>query len=498
MQSWIIRTTIAAAVFSSGRVVAQTPFFETTEDGSVLASIDDLNGDGIREMLVGGAAQVRILSGIDGSLFQTMTDANPAFGASVAALGDLDGDGTEEFVVGAPAGSSGEIVVFSGASRAILLRFSQPTQRYGIALADLPDLTADGVPDFAVGSSGTVWLLSGADAAQGSAVVFLSKQAPDASPTFGEAVARAGDVNGDGTEDWVAGDPFGTYASCPNGVGGGRAFVFSGVNGSLLHTLNEFDQCYASTYYGSNLTWPTFGFSVAAAGDVNADGFDDVLVGAPYDGASTGRYGYFSKGEVMVFSGLDGSVLHSYVQNGFITTDLGYGMAGLGDLNADGHDDFIVGGPSLFVGPVLGRASVYSGLDGTLMYLHELGYTTVLDVDSADVDGDGTTDSIFGGPTWTGQYAGNDLYLSATKSAGNVTVRMAQSTPGNLGALFVTSFQGAPVFFLAFIAPFDAEGVIELTGSSAAATPGAYELQAFAFNPVGRLVDSAVVALDLP
>jgi hypothetical protein len=137
---------------------------------------------------------------------------------------------------------------------------------------------------------------------------------------LGRSVAGAGDLNGDGYADFMAG--------IPGGYPAGRVEVYSGIDGQILHTLE-------GTVGGGY-----FGMSVANAGDVDDDGVPDIIVGAPsyYPGASA------PKGHVQVFSGADGSVLHTI-------TDLsnaslfGQSVAGVGDVDADGHADFLVGAP---------------------------------------------------------------------------------------------------------------------------------------------------------
>jgi len=102
----------------------------------------------------------------------------------------------------------------------------------------------------------------------------------------------------------------------------GRAYVFSGQDGSILYTFtgeNEND---------------AFGFSVSKAGDVNKDSYADVIVGAyKYSSSATGR--------AYVYSGQNGSVIHSI--DGDFLDFLGSSVSDLGDVNKDEYADFIVG-----------------------------------------------------------------------------------------------------------------------------------------------------------
>ena len=137
-------------------------------------------------------------------------------------------------------------------------------------------------------------------------------------------MSGAGDVNGGGFADLIAGAPLDDN----NGVSSGSARVFSGSDGSVLYTFN------------GDAVQDFFGTSVSGVGDVNSDGFDDFIVGA---GART-----------RVFSGSDGSVLYNF-------DGRSGSVSGAGDVNGDGFDDLIVGENGT-------PARVFSGSDGSLIY----------------------------------------------------------------------------------------------------------------------------------
>lgn len=167
---------------------------------------------------------------------------------------------------------------------------------------------------------------------------------------LGHSVAAAGDVNRDGTPDLVAGAPF----NSARGTNAGMARVFCGATGAVLYT-----------FYGE-AAGDHFGWSVDGAGDVNADGFADIIVGA-YGDSTNG----LESGGVTVFSGSDGAVV--WRQHGAAAGQrLGWDVCGAGDFDGDGHDDVLVGVPG-FVHPQLaefGAARVFSGR--TAQLLHEL------------------------------------------------------------------------------------------------------------------------------
>src|SRR5215510_13005486 len=138
---------------------------------------------------------------------------------------------------------------------------------------------------------------------------------------LGVAVAGAGDVNGDGFADVIAGATDGVG----NGDEPGTAIVYSGLDGAVLYRfVGDFDG-------------DAFGTAVAGAGDVDRDGFDDVIVGARYDDHTA----IFS-GAVKVYSGKTGAVLHAFYGDGE-GDRLGYSVAGAGDVNGDGFADIVAG-----------------------------------------------------------------------------------------------------------------------------------------------------------
>ncbi len=321
--------------------------------------------------LLGGAteahAQTRILT-LNGG------PGSGWFGDSVAIAGDMNGDGHDDLVVGAPAsqpttGGMGSVEVFSGATGNRLYYF--PGRSLGRAVAAAGDVNGDGFADIVCGAEfndevsqggGAAFVYSGFDGQILHEWHGGGGGGGGGGLGMGATVAGGGDVDADGFDDVIV-----SYGSL--GFPGGGTRVFSGATGAILHTFPGFA--------GNSLT----GSPVSDAGDVNGDGHDDIIMGGSYSGRA------------MVYSGADGSLLHS------ITAPLKFGdaVSGLGDINNDGFDDFVVGNPGS-----LGSASVYSGLNGQPIYtfvgdfaLDEFGAALSR---AGDVDGDGVPDIAVSAP----------------------------------------------------------------------------------------------------
>lgn len=167
---------------------------------------------------------------------------------------------------------------------------------------------------------------------------------------FGVSVACAGDVNRDGYDDVIVGARYAfNYDNWTWNAG--KAYVYFGGN--------PMDTTADVILKDSDYNWH-YGHSVSSAGDVNADGYDDVMVGAPND------Y-YDGRGRAFIYFGGENmdNVFDVYIEGTPMKAEeLGRSVTGIGDLDGDGYDDVLIGAPHTGGWPhPIGRASVYFGGD---------------------------------------------------------------------------------------------------------------------------------------
>ncbi len=287
--------------------------------GESVSGAGDVNGDGFADVIVGrpGFTMAEVFSGRDGSVLYTLYGAGGIFGSSVSGAGDVNKDGFADVIVGAPWYSGPSFAqVFSGRTGGMIYSFSS---------------YADG---------------------------------------FGISVSGAGDVNKDGFADVIVG----ASTNSERGTNYGKAIVYSGSTGAVLHS-----------FYGDGY-WALFGWSVSSAGDVNRDGYADVIVGAPNHD--------FDHGRVRVFSGKSGAVLYSF--DGGAAARLGHSVSNARDVNKDGYADFIIGGH--VPGNYIVHVDVRSGRDGSVLFSFTgpNGSSFPSVSDCGDVDGDSYPDVIVG------------------------------------------------------------------------------------------------------
>ncbi len=379
--------------------------------GTAVVGIGDVDGDGLPDIAVGAPQTLGPGGGyLDGRVFvysgatsTLLYELNPLrhrgfFGARLASVGDLDGDGVPDLIVGAPATSSddfygvGSALVFSGATGELLFAFlgEEGGTYMGSAVASVGDLDGDGIPEIAMGTpygsgsgpygGGVVAVRSGSDG------TLLDELDGSASGDYlGRAIAGMGDLDGDGVPDLLLG--------APNASPGGRAEaglvqVRSGATGEILRQLNGAE---ASAYFGQ---------AVANVGDLDGDGVDDFAVAAP----SASPSGMQDAGSVFVYSGASGQLLYRWDGPESFGA-FGSAVAGGGDVDGDGVPDVIVGAPGSSPGgvSVAGSAFVFSGATGELLLRWDgmeregtLGQSVAI---LGDLTGDGRAEVAIGAPT---------------------------------------------------------------------------------------------------
>jgi hypothetical protein len=389
--------------------------------GQSVSSAGDVNGDGYDDVIVGahgysheyayeGSALAFLGSraGLSRTADWVVTGGAKyaGLGGSVAAAGDVNGDGYADVVVSGVEwdGETGVGQVFgflgspSGLSSAAdwVVTGERPGDGFGGAIGLAGDINGDGYDDVVVGApshdgevsrDGRAYLYLGSPSGLETTPAWTA-DGGEANAAFGFSVLTAGDVNGDGFDDVVVGAI--TYSNDQDNEG--RAFVFDG-SASGLDTE-------PSWIAEGNQETALFGISVGTAGDTNADGYDDVIVGATnLDGEVEGQ------GRAFIYRGsADGlSLTPAWTVDGDeeVNAEFGFSVATAGDVNRDGFDDVVVGEP--YYGNVVGSAFLFLGPSPStgggplvLQPKHGAGVMGCSVATAGDVNGDGRADVLVG------------------------------------------------------------------------------------------------------
>jgi VCBS repeat protein/FG-GAP repeat protein len=307
--------------------------------GISVAAPGDVTGDGTPDILLGSLelGQARLYSGASGTLVFQWSLGDYAF---VGPGEDFNGDGVPEVLVGTPLlGGVGAAYAFSGADGSSMYSWAGSfwPELFGNALTGLCDVSADGIPDLLIGApdlsqgpfpcgQGYARIYSGAT---GALIDQVSPGSPGCHLVFGGAVVRLRDVTGDGICDFAVADRTAD-------LGKGEVRVYSGSDRSLVTTLV------------GNTPGEWLGDVIGSADDVDGDGIDDLIAGAPYAPPfvplGTGGSGPLAfAGRAVVYSGSDWSVLLDFVPPPGEFLEFGRGVDRVGDVNGDDFVDLAVG-----------------------------------------------------------------------------------------------------------------------------------------------------------
>ena len=368
---------------------------ENSSFGFSVANAGDVNGDGYSDIIIGerrfseGYAYLYFGSSNMDSIPDLALTGNIndyEFGEVVADAGDLNNDGFDDVMVsskimGYDGDKLGKAYIFYGSSvmdseADIIVESNSNDSRYGNILCPIGDYNNDGFDDALLGSSVNVDILFGKPSIEDVITVQMFRF------THGfSSISGIGDVNGDNFTDFILGKSY----DDSGGDASGRVFLYYGGN--------ELNKKYDVILTGAPAN-DYFGSSLSHAGDINNDGYDDIIIGCPFDDPS-----YENAGSVHIYYGknnivnkpdliLSGEQDHQHFGNS---------VSCAGDFNNDGYDDLIIGSSekscvNLYLGGNELKTSdsfIFQGEKSYDNFGHSVSY-------AGDVNNDGFDDIIIG------------------------------------------------------------------------------------------------------
>ena len=405
-------------------ILTNTPDTKLMEEGysqyfgQKVSNAGDVNGDGFDDVIIGNWGNLNAAfvyhggsNGIN-STYATKIDIRIGEGMvwggpnfyNVSNAGDIDGDGFDDVIVGAPnyteyeiggsaiIRSSGPIFIYHGSVNGISGTANIITERIDLdSVSNAGDINGDGYDDLIAGASryrsdtdriGAVYIFYGSATGIAQSPNVMIEGNPDYTG-FGASVSDAGDVNGDGFDDIIVG------TSSSSNADEGISYVYHGGANGVSITAN-------AELNGHS--------AVSGAGDINGDGYDDVIIGGGF-----------------IHYGSESGLINS---NSPLLQNVGLSVSAAGDVNADGYDDVIVGAPKKQESET-SAAIIYHGsanginingiriTDSDLIAPGTLESKFGFSVSAAgDVDGDGYDDVIVGdyehGPMYGSAYPNKD------------------------------------------------------------------------------------------
>jgi hypothetical protein len=377
---------------------------------------------------------------------------NTAFeelGKAVAIAGDVNGDGYDDVIVG---GENNKAYVYHGSESGILptpnvVIYGEPGSIYfGLKVASAGDVNGDGYDDVFISDSwfasdhgyeGKIYIYHGS-ATGINPIPVITIEGNHSSAHYGFSIAKAGDVNNDGYDDIIVGAKHLTAGHYLEG----RAFIYHGSISGIISV--------AATTVESNQDYGFLGTSVAGAGDVNNDGFDDIIVGATgYDN------GQADEGRAFVYHGSVSGIINVAVttmEANQALAGFGNSVSGIGDVNNDGYDDVVVGA-MWFDNPESGEGKiwVYHGSSIGINNVAVMSYESNEDNSylgncvspAGDINNDGYDDLIVGAYSYTNNlYMEGRTYIFQGSPAGLISIPVRSMESDQINAFFGVSVSG--------------------------------------------------------
>ncbi len=319
-------------------------------------------------------------------LVATMTGEKPGdqFGI-VSGVGDVNGDGFDDLLVGAPGGNYAKLY-FGGAPFDTVadLKFA------GVNIGRAGDVNGDGYNDILLLVAHKVYLYFGGSNMD--TIPDFEFKGQYYAEIFGSTLTGVGDINADGFDDFIVSSSYNWYD------GMGRTYLFYG--GTTL--ISKPSIIFEGQYGGDN-----FGTAGIGIGDVNRDGFNDIMISAPAQGIPN------DSGRVMIyFGGTEMDSVPDIIISG-TNNDFGKTLANAGDLNGDGTTDFLISSNEYVY--------LYLGIDSLFVIpASNMGFGGYISIGAGgDINNDGYDDFIIGDTNYRNKYGvmvgGTRVYLGAAE-----------------------------------------------------------------------------------